>query len=67
MDRMQAEKIVAWANTHDCGVTPTAQVLDEPDGVVIAISGTQVDAQGVVTEWTERARTYADVRAHLGY
>ena len=41
MDRRQAEQIVAWANTHDCGVSPTAVLLDEPEGIVIAIRGTE--------------------------
>lgn len=67
MNRQQAEQIAAWANTHDCGVTPTALVVEEPEGIVIEIRGTQVDRAGVVSEWTERARNYSDVRAHLGY
>lgn len=67
MDRKQAEQIVAWANTHDCGVTPTAELLDEPEGIVIAIRGIECHPDGRVTEFTERAKTYADVRAHLGY
>lgn len=67
MDRAEAEKIVAWANTHDCGVTPTAVLLEEPDGLVIEIRGTGVHADGRVEQFTERAHSYADVRAHLGY
>lgn len=67
MDRKQAEAIVAWANTHDGGVTPTAVLLEEPTGLVIEVRGTEVHRDGRVTEWTERAHSYTDVRAHLGY
>lgn len=54
------QRLVAWINTHDCGVTPTAVLRD--DG---AIDVRDCDADGKT--YTTVVRTLGEARDALGY
>ena len=57
-------RLLAWINSHDCGVEPTAVL--RADGA-IDIRCTAVATDGKVTVETDVVRTYAQARAVLGY
>ena len=57
-------RLLAWINSHDCGVEPTAVL--RADGA-IDIRCTAVATDGKVTVETDAVRTYDQARAVLGY
>lgn len=58
-------QLLAWINTHDCGVHPTA--IRAPDGSIeIRVEGVNTTDNSLFIESTF-VRTYAEARDALGY
>ena len=61
---MATQSLLAWINTHDCGVTPTA-VLRDDGAIEIRIATRAEDGSWGVD--TEVVRTLTQARNALGY
>lgn len=60
----EQRRLLAWINTHDCGVDPTGVL--RADGA-IDIRCTAVARGGEVAVETDTVHTYGQARAVLGY
>ena len=56
--------LLAWINSHDCGVSPTAVQLDDGS---IEVRCLAVGRDGTTTVETDVVRTLAEARDVLGY
>lgn len=65
MSNSQTDRLIAWINTHDCGVTPTA-VLNL-DGKIDVRCQAFSSATGVASIETVAVSNLEEARAALGY
>ena len=64
MTTTQTDRLIAWINDHDCGVTPTAVLV--ADGQIDIRVGT-VDRDGTQGVDVTRVANYSQARDALGY
>jgi len=58
------QRLLAWINSHDCGVTPTG-ILQADGSIVIQVAFVEPDGSEGVDHTT--VRTLAEARDALGY
>lgn len=56
--------LLAWINSHDCGVSPTGVLLDNGS---IEIRCIAIERDGTLITESDIVTTYGEARAVLGY